>query len=220
LSSGYREKGYLPEAVINFLALLGWNPGNDQEILSVDEMIRLFDLSHCSKSGARFDYEKARWFNHHYIREKENKELASLFLPILKEHGIQAEQAYVEKVAGLVKERLNFVNELWDLSAYFFVAPVTYEEKTVKKRWKEDSSLRLTELAEVLAGCTPFEAQRTEECVKSWIESKAYHLGNIMNALRLALVGESKGPHIFDITEALGKEETIRRIRWATEALK
>ncbi|MDR1556232.1 MAG: glutamate--tRNA ligase [Tannerellaceae bacterium] len=220
LSPGYRESGYLPEAVVNFLALLGWNPGNDQEILSVDEMIRLFDLSHCSKSGARFDYEKGKWFNHHYIRTKADKELANLFLPILKAHGIQAEPAYVEKVTSLVKERVNLVKELWDLSAFFFSAPVAYEEKTVKKRWKDDSAARLAELAEVANSCTPFDAQHTEACVKSWIESKGYHLGNIMNALRLALVGESKGPHIFDITETLGKEETIRRIRRAIDVLK
>jgi glutamyl-tRNA synthetase len=219
-SPGYRESGYLPEAVVNFLALLGWNPGDDREIFSVDEMTALFNLSHCSKSGARFDYEKARWFNRQYIRGKENKELASLFLPILGEHDIQAGPAYVEKVVGLVKERADFVRELWDLSAFFFVAPEGYEEKTVKKRWKADSPLQLVELAEVLAACTPFEAQPTEESVKAWIESKAYPLGNLMNALRLALVGESKGPHIFDIMETLGKEETIRRIRRAIEALK
>jgi glutamyl-tRNA synthetase len=221
-SSGYRESGYLPEAVVNFLALLGWNPGNDREVLSIDEMVRLFDLSHCSKNGAKFDYEKGKWFNHQYIREKGNKEIAALFLPVLKEHNntIQAEPEYVEKVVGLVKERVDLINELWDQSSFFFAAPVAYEEKTVKKRWKENTAAQLAELAETLAQCTSFDAQSTEETVKSWIENRAYHLGNIMNAIRLALVGESKGPHIFDITEALGKEETIRRIRRAIEVLK
>jgi glutamyl-tRNA synthetase len=221
-SPGYRESGYLPEAVVNFLALLGWNPGNDREILSIDEMVGLFDLSHCSKNGAKFDYEKGKWFNHQYIRDKDNKEIAALFLPVLKGHNnaIQAEPEYVEKVVGLVKERVDLINELWDQSSFFFVAPVTYDEKTVKKRWKENTAVQLAELVETLTQCVAFDAQSAEETVKSWIENKGYHLGNIMNAIRLALVGESKGPHIFDITEVLGKEETIRRIRQAIEVLK
>jgi glutamyl-tRNA synthetase len=220
LSSGYRESGYLPEAVINFLALLGWNPGNEMEILSLDEMINLFDLSHCSKNGAKFDYEKGKWFNHQYIRRKDNKEIAALFISMLEERGIQAEADYVEKVVALVKERVDFVKELWDQSAFFFSAPDEYEAKTAKKRWKEDSAAQLAELSETLNAYAPFDAQGTEEIVKSWIENKGYHLGNVMNALRLALVGESKGPHIFDITATLGKEETIRRIRRAIEVLK
>ncbi|MDH6305385.1 glutamyl-tRNA synthetase [Parabacteroides sp. PF5-5] len=220
ISSGYRESGYLPEAVVNFLALLGWNPGNDQEIMSMDEMIRLFDLSHCSKSGAKFDYEKGKWFNHQYLVKKDNKELAALFIPVLKEHEIEADPTYVEKVVGLMKERVNFVKELWDQASFFFVAPKEYDEKVVKKRWKADSAAQLTELAEVLKTHEPFDVHSTEEAVKAWIESKEYHLGNIMNATRLALVGESKGPHIFDITEALGKEETIRRIQQAVELIK
>jgi glutamyl-tRNA synthetase len=219
-SPGYRESGYLPEATLNFLALLGWNPGNNREILSLDEMVRLFRLSHCSKSGSRFDYEKARWFNHQYLRAKDNGALARLFLPILKEQGVEAEPAYVEKVVGLVKDRASLTNELWELSAFFFRAPSEYEPKAVSKRWKEDSAERLAELSGTLEGCLPFEARHTEACVKAWIESKAYHLGNIMNALRLALAGDSKGPHLFDITEALGKEETLRRIRRAIEVLK
>jgi glutamyl-tRNA synthetase len=220
LSSGYRESGYLPEAVVNFLALLGWNPGNGMEILSVEEMTRLFDLTHCSKNGAKFDYEKAKWFNHQYVRRKSDKEIAGLFIPVLEGHGIQAGAGYVEKVAGLVKERVDFVGELWEESSFFFSAPAEYDSKTVKKRWKEDSAARLAELSETLDACTAFDAQVTEEVVKLWIENKGYHPGDIMNALRLALVGRSKGPHIFDITETLGKEETIRRIRRAIEALK
>jgi glutamyl-tRNA synthetase len=219
-SSGYRESGYLPEAVVNFLALLGWNPGDDREILSIDEMIRLFDPAHCSKNGARFDYEKGKWFNHQYIRAKDNKELAALFLPILKEQGVEADAAYVGKVVGLVKERADSVRELWNQSSFFFVAPSAYDDKTVRKRWKDDSAAQLAELTQILDRCTSFEAPDTEETVKAWIESRGYHLGNIMNAVRLALVGESKGPHIFDITEALGKEETIRRIRRAIDRLK
>jgi glutamyl-tRNA synthetase len=219
-SSGYRESGYLPEAVVNFLALLGWNPGDDREILSVDQMTRLFDLAHCSKNGAKFDFEKGKWFNHQYLRTKDNKEIAALFLPLLKEKSIDAPEAYVVKVVGLVKERVHFIQDLWEQSAFFFVAPEAFDEKTVRKRWKEDSAAHLAELTGILAQCKPFDAATTEETVKAWIESKAYHLGNIMNAVRLALVGESKGPHIFDITETLGKDETIRRIRRAIDTLK
>lgn len=219
ISSGYRESGYLPEAVINFLALLGWNPGNDQEIMTMDDMIRLFDLTHCSKSGAKFDFEKGKWFNHQYIQKKDNKEIAALFLPILKEHHINTTPEYVERVVGLLKERVNFVKELWEASAFFFIAPTQYDEKTAKKRWKEDSPQQLSELIEVLKNREPFDSTGTEEVVKAWIEKKEYHLGNIMNATRLALVGESKGPHIFDITATLGKEETINRLQRAISTL-
>ncbi|MDD2436175.1 MAG: glutamate--tRNA ligase [Massilibacteroides sp.] len=220
ISSGYRESGYLPEAVVNFLALLGWNPGDDQEIMNMVELIQKFDLSHCSRSGAKFDYEKGKWFNHQYILKKENKEVATLFMPILKANGVKANEDYVEKVVGMMKERVSFVKELWDQASFFFVAPENYDEKTVKKRWKENSSSQLSELIEVLKVREPFDIEGTEEEVKSWIEQKGYHLGNIMNATRLALVGEGKGPHIFDITEALGKEESIRRIQRAIDVLK
>ena len=220
VSSGYRESGYLPEAVVNFLALLGWNPGDDQEIMDMDELIRKFDLNHCSRSGAKFDYEKGKWFNHQYILKKDNKEIAGLFAPILEANGVKADAAYVEKVVGMMKERVSFVKELWDQTSFFFVAPETYDEKTAKKRWKEDSATQLGELIEVLRLREPFDIEGTETEVKAWIEQKGYHLGNIMNATRLALVGEGKGPHIFDITEALGKEESIRRIQRAIEVLK
>jgi len=219
ISSGYRESGYLPEAVVNFLALLGWNPGNDQEIFSIEDMISAFSLSHCSKSGAKFDYEKGKWFNHQYIQLKDNRTLAELFIPILQKHGVESDLAYVEKIVGLMKERVNFVEELWDQAAFFFVAPESYDEKTVKKRWKPESASQLAELVEVLKGCEPFDVEHTEETVKAWIESKEYPLGNIMNATRLALVGAPKGPHIFNITEALGKEETISRLQKAIDIL-
>lgn len=220
ISSGYRESGYLPEAVVNFLALLGWNPGNDQEVMSMDELINSFNLSHCSKSGAKFDYEKAKWFNHQYIQMKDNKEIASLFMPVVKAHGVQTTPEYVEKVVGMMKDRVSFIKDLWDVCAFFFVAPTEYDEKTRKKRWKEDSAAQLTEFIEILREHEPFDIESTENAAKAWIESKGYHLGNIMNATRLALVGEGKGPHIFDITEALGKEESIRRIQRAIEVLK
>lgn len=219
ISSGYRESGYLPEAVVNFLALLGWNPGNDQEIMSMQEMIDLFDIAKCSKSGAKFDYEKGKWFNHQYIQLKDNQEIAVLFAEELKERGVKAEPAYIEKVVGMMKERVNFVKELWNQTSYFFVAPQAYDEKTRKKRWKENSAQQLGELIDILRTCNPFDEAGTEETVKTWIESKGYHLGNIMNAVRLALVGEGKGPHVFALTEAIGKEETIRRIERAIAEL-
>ncbi|NDV95622.1 glutamate--tRNA ligase [Dysgonomonas sp. 521] len=215
ISSGYRESGYLPEAVINFLALLGWNPGNDQEIMSMDELIQLFSLEKCSKSGAKFDYEKGKWFNHQYIQLRPNSEIANIFYPILEEKGVDFPLQYIEMVVGLVKERVNFVKELWDQSSFFFVAPEAYDEKVVKKRWKEESPAQMQELIEVLQGISDFSAHNQEEIVKGWIESKGYHLGNIMNAFRLAVVGESKGPHMFDITAVIGKDETVARLEKA-----
>jgi glutamyl-tRNA synthetase len=220
VSSGYRESGYLPEAVVNFLALLGWNPGDNQEIMSMQELIERFDLSHCSKSGAKFDYEKGKWFNHQYIQKRDNRDLAEMFMPVLESHGVKADRTYVEKITGMMKERVSFVPDLWGLTSYFFVAPTQYDEKTRAKRWKEDSAVQLAELTDVLRTREPFDVEGTEEYVKTWIEQKGYHLGNIMNAVRLALVGEGIGPQIFHITEAIGKEETIRRIQRAVDVLK
>ena len=220
VSTGYRESGYLPDAVNNFLALLGWNPGNDQEMMSMEDMIRLFDLNRCSKSGAKFDYKKGIWFNHQYIQLKPNEEIAEMFLPVLEEHHVQAPMDKVITVVGLMKERVDFVKELWDAAGFFFVAPVSYDEKTVKKRWKEDSAKCMTELADVLATIEDFSAGNQEQIIMDWISEKEYHTGNIMNAFRLAVVGEGKGPHMFDISWILGKEETISRLHRAVEILK
>ena len=220
VSSGYRESGYLPEAVVNFLALLGWNPGNDQEVMSMDELIKCFDLSRCSKSGAKFDFEKGKWFNHHYIQMMDNKKAAELFMPILESNGVKADPAYVEKVVAMMKDRATFIKNLWGLCSFFFVAPTEYDEKTRKKRWKEDSADRMKELAGVLEALEDFSAENQEKVVMQWIADKEYHMGNIMNAFRLTLVGEGKGPHIFDITKVLGKEETLKRIAKAVEVLK
>jgi glutamyl-tRNA synthetase len=219
-SSGYREAGYLPEAVLNFLALLGWNPGNDQEVMSLDEMVKLFDIHRCSKAGAKFDYKKGIWFNHTYIQHKSNNEIAKLFEPIVREHGVTAPFETIETVVGMMKDRVNFVHELWDLCSFFFIAPTEYDEKTVKKRWKEDSAQQMRELAEVLAGVEDFSVEGQEAIVKPWIEEKGYGLGNVMNAFRLTLVGEGKGPQMFDISWVLGKEETLARIARAIEVLK
>ena len=222
VSSGYREAGYLPEAVINFLALLGWNPGNNQEIMSLDELVQLFDLSHCSKAGAKFDYKKGTWFNHEYILSKPDAELAELFKPVLVANGVDASaysDAYLATVVSLVKARVNFVKELWEQSRFFFQAPSSYAEKDVKKRWKEDTPQLMTELMEVLRGIEDFSSKAAEEIVIGWITEKQYHMGNVMNAFRLAVVGECKGPHMFDITELLGKEETLARVEKAIQTL-
>ncbi len=223
VSSGYREAGYLPEAVINFLALLGWNPGNDQELMSMDELVKLFDLSHCSKSGAKFDYKKGIWFNHEYIMAKPDAEIATLFRPVLKANGIDADKyddAYLGKVVSLVKGRVNFVKELWDQSRFFFVAPAEYAEKDVKKRWSEETPSIMTQLMDVLRGINDFSSKPSEDIVIGWITECGYHMGNVMNAFRLAVVGECKGPHMFDITELIGKEETLARIQRAIDTLK
>ncbi|GHT22199.1 glutamate--tRNA ligase [Bacteroidia bacterium] len=222
ISSGYREKGYLPEAVVNFLSLLGWNPGNDQEILSLQDTIALFSLEKCSKSGAKFDYKKGEWFNHQYIQQLPNEKLAELWINC--HCGLDPQSPLpndkVAKVVGLVKDRVTYIKDLWEQASFFFIAPTEYDEKTVQKRWKPESAEQLTELIGVLHGIDDFSAQNTETLVMQWITNKEYHLGNIMNAFRLALVGESKGPHLFDITEIIGKAETIARLERAIAKLK
>ena len=221
ISSGYRESGYLPEAVINFLALLGWNPGNDEEIMSIDELIRLFSFEHCSKSGAKFDYEKGKWFNHKYLQEISDEKLADMYLPILAAHGHETvDKEKLVRIVALVKGRINFVRDLWDQSKFFFEAPSEYAEKDVKKRWKEGMPQLMEELIGVIEKIDDFSSANAEKIVLGWITDNGYHMGNVMNAFRLTVVGECKGPHMFDITEILGKEETIRRIRKGIENIK
>lgn len=221
ISSGYRESGYLPEAVINFLALLGWNPGNDQEIMNMDELIKLFSFEHCSKSGAKFDYEKGKWFNHKYLQETPDDKLAVQFKQELENKGITGYSIeYISKVIGFVKDRISFIKELWDQSSFFFRAPGAYNEKDVKKRWKEDTPLLMQELITILEPIDDFSAASAEKTVMDWISRKGYNTGAIMNAFRLSVVGECKGPHMFDITEMIGKEETINRIRKGIETIK
>lgn len=222
VSSGYREAGYLPEAVVNFLALLGWNPGNGQELLSMDDLIRLFDLKHCSKAGAKFDYKKGIWFNHEYILRKSDAEAAQLFKPVLRHNGIDPDaysDAYLTRVVSLVKGRVNFIKEIWEQAAFFFIAPSAYAEKDVKKRWSEDTPRIMNELQAVIKSIADFSPKPAEKVVTGWITEKGYHMGNVMNAFRLAVVGECKGPHMFDITELLGKKETLARIRRAVKVI-
>lgn len=219
VSSGFRESDYLPEAVINFLALLGWNPGDDVELMSMEELVAKFDLSKCSKAGARFDYKKMIWFNHEYILKKSDSEIAEIFRHVVESHGVAATMEYLEKIVSLMKGRVNFVHELWDACSFYFIAPTGYDEKTVKKRWKEDSAKKMGELAALLESLDDFSIENQDRAVHEWIEASGYGMGEIMNAFRLALVGEGKGPQMFDISGLIGKEETLSRLRRAIDVL-
>ncbi len=219
VSSGYRESGYFPEAVVNFLALLGWNPGTEQELFTLDELVQAFDIHKCSKAGARFDYQKGIWFNHEYMLKKSNEEVANLFAPIVANNGVDESMERITKVVAMMKDRVNFVKELWPLCSFFFIAPTEYDEKTVKKRWKADSAKVMGELADVLEGIDDFSVEGQEPVVMKWVEEKGYKLGDVMNAFRLTLVGIGKGPGMFDISAFLGKEETLKRLRKAIEVL-
>ena len=222
ISSGYREKGYLPEATVNFLALLGWNPGDDREIFDMPSLIESFDFSHCSRAGAKFDFEKGKWFNHKYLSEMPDEKLAEMFIPVLEKNGIDTKKfskEYIARAAGMVKGRINFVQDLWDNAAFFFVEPESYDEKAVKKRWSPEMPEILGKLTELLEKFEDFTSPEIEPAVLAWIEQNGYHLGNVMNAFRLTVVGECKGPHMFDITALLGKEETLKRIRKGIERI-
>ena len=222
-SSGYRESGYLPEAVVNFLALLGWNPGDDTEIMTMQELIDKFSIEHCSRAGAKFAYEKGRWFNHEYLQAIPDERLADLFKPVMRAHGVDPEMFtddYITKAVAMVKSRINFVADLWDQARFFFVAPEAYEEKSVKKSWNEDTPRIMEELKGQLRSLPSLESKAAEEAILKWITDNGYHMGNVMNAFRLAVVGECKGPHMFDITELMGLDETVGRIDRAIERLK
>ena len=245
VSSGYRESGYLPEAVINFLALLGWHGSGDQEMYSMDELIKDFSLDRVSKSGAKFDYEKGKWFNHQYLQLRSNEQLADMFLPVLKEKldvssNLQIFESSnnrptIAKIVGLVKDRVNFVPELWDQADFFFVAPTVYNEKSLKKRWKEDSPKHMQELLALLESVSEsdwhsFREEKNEngetvlrwhldDIVMPWIAEKEYGVGIVMNAFRICLVGAARGPHIWNITDVLGKEETLKRVKDALQRL-
>ncbi|MBR2013852.1 MAG: glutamate--tRNA ligase [Alistipes sp.] len=217
---GYREDGYFPEAFVNMLALLGWNPGTEQEIFSMQELIDSFSLDRVSKAGARFQPDKAKWFNAQYMHHKSDEELAALFQPILKANGVETSDELAGKAAGIMKERASFITDLWDLTSYFFVAPTQYDEKQTKKYWKGENPTRLAELREVLAAIDDFSLENTEKVVGEWIAQKEYGMGQIMNTLRLALVGAGKGPGMYDVTAFLGKEECLKRIDYVLANLK
>ena len=222
ISSGYRESGYLPEAVVNFLALLGWNPGDDTEVMSMDELIAKFSFEHCSRSGAKFAFEKGKWFNHTYLQEISNERLAELFTPLMAATGVDMSQFsadYVAKAVGSVKSRINFVRDLVDQAGFYFRAPESYSEKDVRKRWSADTPALMEQLIGVLEALPSFDATVAEPAVMEWIKSNGLHMGNVMNAFRLAVVGECKGPHMFEITDIIGRDATIARIRAAIERI-
>ncbi|MFA8435756.1 MAG: glutamate--tRNA ligase [Marinifilaceae bacterium] len=211
-SAGYREDGYFPEAFINMMAFLGWNPGTEQEIFSMEELAQAFSLERVGKSGSKFDPEKTKWFNHQYLVAKSDEEIGGLFMEVLKEKGIEADATMVNRVVGMVKDRVNFVPELWEQVNFFFETPEEYDAKAVKKNWKEATPELMAELKTVLEGIEDFSSANTETIVKEWINSKEIGMGKVMNPFRLAMVGAGKGPHMFDIIEILGKEESLKRL--------
>lgn len=220
ISTGYKEEGYLPEAFVNMLALLGWNPGTEQELFSMKELVESFQLKRVGKSGAKFDPEKVRWFNHQYIVKKTDAEIAMLYAPILKEKGITIAQDKLEKICKGVKDRINFISELWEQTEFFFQAPTVYDKKAIKKQWKADTAQILSGLvSEVLSSTEDYESKLLEEKVKKWIAQKELSMGRVMAPFRIAVVGGLKGPHLFDIVEQLGKEETVVRIFKAVETI-
>jgi glutamyl-tRNA synthetase len=212
VSSGYRESGFFPEAVINMLALLGWNPGTEQELFSMDELVESFSLEHISKSGAKFDLKKAHWFNHEYLITKPDEELAVLFAKILAKKGIEAEHAYLTKVCALIKDRVNFVYEMWEQASFFFVAPQNYDEAAMKKRWKENTSSIMQDLKNILAALVDFSEQNIHDALHHYSEEKGLGMGQIMIPLRITLVGGTFGPDLQAIIAMLGKDEVLRRI--------
>lgn len=219
LSAGYREVGYFPEAVINLLAMLGWNPGTEQEVFTMEQLTESFSLERVNKSGARFDPDKAKWYNQYYLKSKTNLELAKLYQPILQSKGIQKEDSYVEKIVEQIKERATFVTDFWDQSYFFFEDPSNYDEKTTKKFWKEGTPDIVMNCLEIIENTEPFNSKDIEEKIKSYIESNELGFGKVMNPLRLAVVGAAKGPHLFDIMEMIGKDTTIKRIKMALSSL-
>ncbi len=219
LSSGYRERGYFPEAVVNILALLGWNPGTEQEILSMDELIKLFNIAHINKSGAKFNVEKAKWFNHEYMQMHSDEEVADMFQPILDEHGVKAEREYVVKVCRMMKERISFISEMWDTTSYFFVAPTEYDPAAIKKRWKAGMTTHMAKVIEIL-NTVPFEYDAIHKALlDDYIVGNGLNMGQVMNSLRLAVVGKTVGPDMLTLVMMLGKDETIRRVQRAIDTI-
>jgi glutamyl-tRNA synthetase len=218
-AKGYREEGYYPEAFVNMLALLGWNPGTEKEIFTMDELIEAFSMERVGKSGSRFDPDKARWFNHHYLRERTNNQLALEFREVLRAKGYQHDIVRLELLVDMVKERVSFVKEIWDETDFFFRAPLSYDEDVVRKRWKQTSAGIMNELIALLETVQNFSPAGTEEAVKTWISEKGYNTGEIMNVFRLLIVGALRGPHIFEIIAWIGREETIKRINAGVSAI-
>jgi glutamyl-tRNA synthetase len=239
VSSGYKEMGYFNDAVVNMLALLGWNAGTEQEIFSLKELIAQFDLSRVSKAGAKFDPDKTKWFQHQYMQKQSDEALADLFLPILKAHVIASEakqslefkrlprrftprndKDYITKVISFTKERATFISDFWNLTSYFFVAPTSYETKATKKQWKESTPELMKELIEIIKDVSDFSSVNLETAIKEWITKKELGFGRVMQPFRLSLVGALKGPHLFDIAALIGKKETLERLQFAIDSIK
>jgi glutamyl-tRNA synthetase len=220
ISSGYREKGFFPETVINFLALLGWNDGTDKELFSLEELTEAFDLKRVHKSGAKFDPEKNKWFNHQYLIKTDDAVLAEEFSKIVESKNLNRSYSLIEmtKIVSLIKERAHFVSEFWEMSNFFFVAPTSYDEKT-SKNWKPETPALMQELISVVEEITDFTSLNIETIVKDWMTKNEIGMGKVMQPFRLSLVGALKGPHLFDIVEVIGKDETITRLQNAIATL-
>ena len=218
ISSGYKEAGFFPEAVINFLALLGWNDGTEKELFSLDELVASFDLDRVHKAGAKFDPEKNRWFNHQYLVQQDNASLASAYAKILQEKAIEVSEERLEKIVSLIKERANFVADFWELSDYFFEAPNNYDPKAAKN-WKEDTAGLMQNVSNIISKLDTCTATSIELAVKNWMTENEIGMGKVMQPLRLSIVGALKGPDLFEIIEVIGKEETFKRIDSAISAL-
>ncbi len=231
VSRGYKEDGYFPETVLNFLVLLGWNPGTEQELFSLEELTQSFDLDRVNKSGARFDPDKTKWFNQHYLQTKSNEEIADLYIEKLKKilpsenatyrafDFVKVDKELVVKIIGLIKERATFVSDFWLLSKFFFICPSEYDAKASKKQWKESTPQIMKDLITVLFNIDDFTSSTIETTVKEWLTKNELGFGKVMPPFRLALVGAMSGPHLFDIAEIIGKEETVARIKNAIETL-
>ena len=219
VSKGYKEDGYFADAFLNMLAFLGWNPGTEQEIFSLEQLIQEFDLKRVSKSGAKFNPDKTKWFQQQYMQTKSEEELTALFLPILEEKGIDTDKDYVQKVITAVKERAVFVNDFWELSSFFFEAPTEYDAKNAKKNWKEGTAELMKELIDIIENIQDFSSENTEKVIKDWITKKEIGFGKVMQPLRLSLVGKLAGPHLFDIMAMIGKKETVKRLENAIKTL-
>jgi len=219
ISSGYREEGYYPEAVVNMLALLGWNAGGgtEKEIYSLEELTQAFSLEHVSKGGSKFDPEKTKWFQHHYMQETGNEQIAAELVDLLKTKDISTTPEYAEHIVALLKERTTFLSDFWNQGSYFFTAPENYDEKAVKKAWKEDTPQILQQVIEILENTEDFSAGNVQDRVKSWITSEGIGFGKVMQPFRISLVGAMQGPDVFDIAAAIGKEETVARLQKAKQ---
>ncbi len=216
VAAGYRECGYFPEAFINMLAFLGWNPGTEQEIFSMEELSKAFTLERIGKSGARFDPEKAKWFNRQYLHGKADEEIGNLFeKEVLEKRNIKANPKLIARICGMLKDRVDFIAELWNQADFFFEAPKEFDAKAVKKNWKNETTALMTELKELLEELDDFSSENTEQAVKEWIQQKGVGFGKVMNPFRLSMAGAAKGPHLFDIIEILGKKETVLRLDFA-----